>query len=43
MKTRKDKKDISYKTDFFERFGLGEHLIHPSFALGDEDFEGISN
>ena len=25
----------------FEKFGIGEHLNHPSFAMGDDDFEGI--
>ena len=29
------------ETDSFERFGIGEHLNHPSFDMGDVDFEGI--
>lgn len=31
------------RTDFFERFGIGEHLEHPSFALDDCDFEGVDD
>ena len=30
------------KTDFFEKFGVGEHLNHPSFAMDDCDFEGVN-
>jgi hypothetical protein len=38
--TQDDKKKIK-TSDFFEKFGIGEHLEHPSFALDDCDFEGV--
>jgi hypothetical protein len=41
MNKIKDKETANNQTDFFERFGVGEHLKHPSFAMDDEDFEGI--
>jgi hypothetical protein len=43
MNEKQDKKTASNETDFFERFGVGEHLEHPSFALDDCDFEGLQN
>ena len=41
MNKTKKMKIADNKTDFFERFGVGEHLKHPSFALDDCDFEGV--
>ena len=35
MNERQNKKIDSSKTDFFEKFGVGEHLEHPSFAMDD--------
>ena len=39
----KQDKNAPAKTDFFEKFGVGEHLDHPSFAMDDCDFEGVQN
>ncbi len=41
MKKTRQEKTPKEKTDFFEKFGVGEHLEHPSFAMDDCDFEGI--
>ena len=42
MKNAKQKEKTTKETsDFFERFGIGEHLEHPSFAMDDCDFEGM--
>lgn len=41
MKIQNSKKSVNPETNFFEKFGVGEHLGHPSFALDDEDFEGV--
>jgi hypothetical protein len=43
MNEKQDNKTASNKTNFFERFGVGEHLNHPSFAMDDCDFEGLLN
>jgi hypothetical protein len=40
MNEKQNKKTASNKTDFFEKFGVGEHLNYPSFAMDDCDFEG---
>jgi len=39
--TKEEEKTTSEIIDFFERFGVGEHLEHPSFAMDDCDFEGM--
>jgi hypothetical protein len=39
-KTQDKNASSNYKTDFFDKFGVGEHLEHPSFALDDCDYEG---
>jgi len=39
--TKEEEKTTNETTDFFERFGVGEHLNHPSFAMDDCDFEGM--
>ena len=41
MKQKREEKTAYRAAYFFERFGVGEHLEHPSFAMGDCDFEGI--
>ena len=41
MKNTKQEKPVNETADFFERFGVGEHLEHPSFAMDDCDFEGM--
>ena len=41
MKQTREEKTVYRAADFFERFGKGEHLRHPSFAMDDCDFEGI--
>ncbi|MDH3780711.1 MAG: hypothetical protein OES15_07630 [Nitrosopumilus sp.] len=43
MKNAKEEEEKATKetTDFFEKFGVGEHLDHPSFAMDDCDFEGM--
>jgi len=41
MKQKREEKTAYRAAYFFERFGVGEHLKHPSFAMGDCDFEGI--
>jgi hypothetical protein len=41
MKQKREEKTDYRAAYFFERFGVGEHLEHPSFAMGDCDFEGI--
>jgi len=41
MKQKREEKTAYRTAYFFERFGVGEHLEHPSFAMGDCDFEGI--
>ena len=41
MKQKREEKTSYRAAYFFERFGVGEHLEHPSFAMGDCDFEGI--
>jgi len=43
MKNTKQEKTTTETKDFFERFGKGEHLKHPSFAMDDCDFEGMIN
>jgi len=43
MKKTKKEKKTTETTDFFEKFGVGEHLKHPSFAMDDCDFEGIDD
>jgi len=43
MKKTKEEKTNAKTADFFERFGVGEHLEHPSFAMDDCDFEGMTD
>jgi len=37
----KKKKNISTRTDHFERFGVWERLYHPIFALDTADCNGV--
>ena len=41
MKQKREEKTAYRAAYFFERFGVGEHLKHPSFAMGECDFKGI--
>jgi len=35
MKQKREEKTAYRAAYFFEKFGVGEHLEHPSFAMGD--------